>query len=270
MNYFERLCLDGAGNVKPQLSRAELAALVAAARLLVEAEAPDYDRADRLLEAGMAAAASAPTQTRSNAAALRLVAIAGRGEVAAAGKLLGKITDSPRDAWIAMLASLESIGRKTPPDSKRALAELQLCALDQFAQLHQARPADRDRLTAQRASALAEVGQRRQALALWQSLAKERPGDGQVQENVASLLMQSSDAAEQKAALAKWREIEGKSRSGSPRWFRAQLALAQVHFNLGHKSQARAIIKLAELSRPELGGEELKASFRKLLAECEK
>jgi hypothetical protein len=41
-----------------------------------------------------------------------------------------------------------------------------------------------------------------------------------------------------------------------------------LELDLGSPAQARATIKLVEASQPEMGGAEMKARFRQLLAEC--
>ena len=58
--------------------------------------------------------------------------------------------------------------------------------------------------------------------------------------------------------------------SSAERWFRAHLALARLQLGLGSPEQARATIKLVEAAQPEMGGAEMKARFRQLLAECDR
>ncbi len=101
------------------------------------------------------------------------------------------------------------------------------------------------------------------------ALAEQHPSDGQMQETLAELLTTEGDAADWRRGVEKWREVQQKSRPGSARWFRANYGLARTHLLLGNKLEARKIVRLLAKARPDLGGEEMKARFGKLLAESE-
>jgi anti-sigma factor RsiW len=116
---------------------------------------------------------------------------------------------------------------------------------------------------------LADAGGYDQALAMLERLAAERPDDGALQEALAELL--TSGAPEQrKLALRKWREVQQKSRPGTPRWFRASFGLAQTQYLLGNKVAAAAAVRLVARTYPELGGAALKTKYEQLLADCQR
>ncbi len=118
------------------------------------------------------------------------------------------------------------------------------------------------------AKALVEAGRDEEALAAYRALSAAYPRDGVIQEAYAQLLLGRDDRQSLETALAKWRELEKKSRSGSPRWFRAKYSIVWLHYRLGNKQQAAKIITLLQLLHPELGGPEMKARFVELLARC--
>ena len=77
--------------------------------------------------------------------------------------------------------------------------------------------ASRAKLFRLRATALAAAGHRQEALAAFAKLADQLPDDGAVQESYADLLAQSDSAADMRQALARWQQVEDRSREGSPR-----------------------------------------------------
>ncbi|OHB83326.1 MAG: hypothetical protein A2V98_08155 [Planctomycetes bacterium RBG_16_64_12] len=121
-----------------------------------------------------------------------------------------------------------------------------------------------DRIAAQ---ALADVGRTDAALDAYDWLAKAYPDDGEIQEGYARLLLSRPDRASLEAALAKWREVERKSRQGSNRWFRAKYAVALVHDRSNHKEQAEKMIRLLAVLHPQprLRDREATAQFAELL-----
>jgi tetratricopeptide (TPR) repeat protein len=169
-----------------------------------------------------------------------------------------------------MLESLSQLSASAPQENRRALADLQLGAIERMGpRRHQLDARAQSQLDRIQGQALAAAGQRDEALRLIERLAKENPRDGQIQEEHALLLSDSADRPSLEAALAKWRELEQKSKPASPRWFRAKYHLAWAHERLGNKSHAVKIVTLTKVLHPELGGPELKAQFDALLARCQ-
>ena len=126
-------------------------------------------------------------------------------------------------------------------------------------------PAERRQLDKARALALVDRGNSAQALKLLTTLADAQPDDGQVQEALAGLLEQQTDAERLRAALVKWGEIERRSRPGSRRWWRAKLGRAEVQLKLGQREQAAATVRILRLDHPDLGGDALRERFLAVL-----
>ena len=121
----------------------------------------------------------------------------------------------------------------------------------------------------QEVNELETAGKRTEALRVLEPLVRADPHDGRMQEQFARILADSTDANDLEQAMAQWREVQRKSKPGSPRWFRATYGLAKVQHDLRRDSQARALIKLTELAHPDLGGAELRTKFQALLKACE-
>jgi tetratricopeptide (TPR) repeat protein len=230
-----------------------------------------------LLKRALAGSDDAPADWQAAANLLLVSALVERERYDEAAALLGKAgTGSPGDL-LALLERLILAAARLPPGERRELAQFEqqtLAALD--AQKSRFDKAGQRRLDIARLRTLIDTGQHKPALALAETLAGKYPDEGSVQEDFARLLGESSDPAQMRAALAHWREIAGRSRAGTPRWFRAQLGMAQMELALGNRSQARAIVKIVETSYPQFGpadgkpDADVRAAFLDVLARCEK
>ena len=107
--------------------------------------------------------------------------------------------------------------------------------------------------TAQQRSTLAE-------------LANRYPDDGPIQEAYARSLAAGDEPELWRGALRQYRIVETRSPEGSPRWFRAKYAIAQLHLRLGDPAKAAKIVRLTQLLHPELGGPAMRDRFEQLLA----
>jgi tetratricopeptide (TPR) repeat protein len=267
--YFEQIVTPARG---PQgAAPAVRAAALAAANLWLK-EIPDgAARAEQILNAALASSAAAPPQWQGDARSLLVPALAAQGRIREAEELLNQIPAGSVDRSLAMIDTLTEVTDRAAADRKRGLAELQLVAIgDLLVRRDELDPMALNNISRLQAATLAEAGRRAQAIEVLESLAKENPRDGQTQEEIASLLAAGEDAVTLGAALAKWREVTGKSRPGSPRWFRAQWGVARTQLNLGNPAEARSTIKRVESAHPDFGGREMKARFQKLLVECER
>jgi hypothetical protein len=233
--------------------------------------------AEDLLKRALAGSDDAPADWQAAANLLLVSALVERERYDEAAALLGKAgTGSPGDL-LALLERLILAAAQVPPGERRELAQFEqqtLAALD--AQRSRFDKAGQRRLDIARLRTLIDTGQRKPALALAETLAGKYPDEGSVQEDFARLLGGSSDPAQMRAALTHWREIAGRSRAGTPRWFRAQLGMAQMELALGNRPQARAIVKIVETSYPQFGpadgkpDADVRAAFLDVLARCEK
>ncbi|MEE8451453.1 MAG: hypothetical protein V3R99_06035 [Thermoguttaceae bacterium] len=267
--WFESLTFDASGARVQQWGELERLAALAAARLWLGYTSAGFDQSQDLLSAALSGSADPPTEWKSNAEALLVFSLAGRGRRREAGDLLARISAGPPDALLEMLEGLGRMARSAKPSVRAELAQLQLTAIDLLrsggATLE---PSQQAALEKVRAEALAGVGQVDEALAAYQVLAAAAPHDGTIQEAYAELLLNQRDPASLKKAMAKWRELEDRSPKGSPRWFRAKYSVAWLHCQSGNKQQTAKMITLLKLLHPELGGPEMKAKFDKLLARC--
>ncbi len=269
VRYFQQV-IAPAGKTLESPNAATRAAVLAAARIELWAIPRGPARAEALLSGALQTDVDAPPQWRTAASTLLVATLAAQGRTTEAEARLAKIAIGGAADVAALVDLLAELSARIPADKKQKLAQLELAAIDDLLakrdELDAARLQNAGRL---RASALAELGRRPEAIAELESLAKQFPRDGQTQEALATLLASGGDTASLKAALAQWRDVATKSRPGSPRWFRAHYGLARAQLDLGHADQARATLERIESSHPDLGTAEMKARWRQLLAECE-
>jgi tetratricopeptide (TPR) repeat protein len=250
-------------------SDASRAAVVAAARILLKEIPGGGSKAQQLLAAALAADPRAPAEWRRQARSLLVAALAADGKIDQAEKLLAQTPiGTPADA-LAMVELLAAVSKRAAKDDKPPLAQLELTLIgDALAKGAELDPATVKQLTRRRVETLVDLGQRDEAIAALAALARQYPRDGEIQEQHAQLLTSGGDARSKQAAFTKWREVAAHCRAGSERWFRAHLALARLQLDLGNPAQARATIKMVESSQPAMGGAQMQARFRQLLAEC--
>jgi tetratricopeptide (TPR) repeat protein len=174
--------------------------------------------------------------------------------------------DNSDDELLDLLRGLQNVAAGARPEVRAELARLQLRAIATLQSRPQRlSPSRRRSFERIHARALADAGRTDEALAMVASLAKVYPRDGGIQENHARLLSTRRDRPSLEAALAKWRELERKSKQGTARWFRAKYAVAELHVRLGNSAQAVKIITLLQVLHPDLGGPEMKPRFVELL-----
>ncbi len=228
--------------------------------------------AENLLQAALEHAGDAPAEWQTSARILLVTALAGQGRLDEAVAAVEKISGGSPADLVLMLDELAKAGAKVEGNaSKRQLAELELKTIDALGdRAGQLSQAQRKRLDRLHALALAETGQHEPAVKLMDDLARRFPKDGDIQEELAGMLGASGSPDELRRAVKKWSEIAERSRGGTPRWFHANLGLAQAQLALGKKTQARSIVKLVQATHPDFGGAALRKQFEQVLAECEK
>jgi tetratricopeptide (TPR) repeat protein len=261
--------VGASGRLPERWSAVERVAASSAARFYLAGSPPDYRRAEQVLTPALADP-GADAAWSSTAASLLVSALAGQGRFDEARRKLEGISAGSPTALIALLEQLSQLAESASAETGRTLAELQLDAIERIGPRRHALDAQARRsLDRIHGQALAAAGRREEALGLVERLAGENPRDGQIQEDYARLLSESADRPSLEAALARWRELEQKSKPATPRWFRAKYHLAWAHERLGNKDHAAKIITLTKVLHPELGGPELKARFEALLARCQ-
>jgi hypothetical protein len=213
----------------------------------------------------------APAEWKRAARALLIAALAAGGQAEAAERMLNETPVGTVAEGLELVDVLAAVRSRAPSGAKQPLAELEMAAIDDLlARRDELEPASAKSLARRRVATLVEFGRRDEAVAGLTALAQEFPQDGQLQEDLANFLARGKDEESVRAALAKWRDVVGHCRPGSPRWFRAHLAIARLQLDGGNASQARSTIKLVESSHPDFGSPEMKARYLQLLAECER
>ena len=245
------------------------AAVLAAARISLKEIPGGAEKAAKILRAASPAEATAPQSWKQAADALRVPVLAATGQAALAKELLKKIQFGDIAEALAMIDLLHAARDNATADGKRGLAEVELAAIDDLLAKRDALDdAAVKNLARRQADTLVEVGRRGEAVAALEALCKKYPRDGQAQEDLAALLSAGRDRESLQAALVQWNEVAAHSRPGSPRWFRAHLAIARAQLDLDQPAEARATVKRVEASHPDFGGAPLKVQFLQLLAEC--
>jgi hypothetical protein len=269
--WLEQVIAGPAGKPAAAWTPLERQAALSAARLWMNDASRGAVQAEDLLNTALEHSADAPAEWQTSAHILLITALASQGRFDEAVAALDKISGGEPADLLLMLDGLSAAAEHVEGNLKRQLAGLELKTIDALgARANPLGETERKRLDQVRVRALAETGERKAAVDLADNLAQRFPKDGQVQEELAALLSQTRDPDELRRALGKWNEVAQKSRAGTPRWFRANLGLAQAHLALGKPPRARAVFKLVEAGHPDFGGDELRAQFQKLLAECDK
>ncbi len=266
--WFESLVLGPQQRLPEQWSPVARHAALAASRWWLETPA-GYERASQLLSAALASATDADEAWRASARALLVLALAGQSRHREADEVLAQISTGPVEHLLLMLEGLEGLAAGTNSAVRRELAELELRAVT----LLQQRPAElkpevRQAVDRAAAQALADAGRSREAQAAYQRLAQTYPHDGRIQEAYAQWLSAQPDRNLLKTALQQWALVAQKSDPGKPRWFRAQYALADLHFRLGDPAHAARLITRLQILYPELGGPEMRRKFSALFQQC--
>jgi hypothetical protein len=271
--YFENLFITSDGRLPERWTASERLAATTAARIWLETEPPDAPRAERILMAALDNGADAPEAWKSTATTLLVLSLSQQERYAEAEQRLRALSSGSAQELVALLDQLHAARAPAPSTTAGGqagrLVELRLKAVQLLAarrgELDEEQQLKLDRFEAQ---ALADSGKLPEAIARYEQLARSQPLDGEVQEELAMLLLKQSDKPSLETALAKWREIEQHSRTATPRWFRAKYHLALSYERLGNKAQAAKLITLTQVLHPDLGGPQWKPKFLELLARC--
>lgn len=268
--WFEGLAFSGPDGRPPERwSPTARKAALAAAGLRLRFTSDGYAQSERDLSPALAAPENADPAWRAAAQALLVFALAGQGRRDEAADTLAQISQGSTDRLLETLQGLERVAATASADVRGELASLQLDTVKLLGprreQLTAAQQRSLDQITAR---ALAAAGQLREALEYYRRLATAHPNDAAVQREVAQFLSDQRDPRLWEQALARWREVERRSREGTEGWFLARYSIASLHYRKNDKSQAARLIQLTALLHPELGGAERKAQFEALLAKC--
>lgn len=262
---FEAIALPGR-KLPRTWTPSQRAAVAALARIALRRSPREALQAEELLHAALNADPPPEPHVAQELQTLRIVALAAgeRPEQAEQAWQRSGLSDSAAQELVAILSQMRSIAAD---DRRRAVARLELAVVDDLLTRQKVEANLERDLRRQRIELRAALGQRRQALAELTALAGEHPADGQMQEALARLLA-VGDRASIAQAADKWREVVGKCRPGSPRWWRAHYGLARAQFDLGQISDCLATIRSLEATPGDFGGPDMKARFVQLERLC--
>ena len=267
--HFESLTRDDAGRTLRTWTPAGRAAALAAARTWLDWTDGNQRQAADLLAAASDDAGDAADQWQSAARALSVVAAAAGGRPDQAEAILKELSGGQPGPLLDMLAGLARTMRSSRPESARSVAGLILRGVALIGtDADTLDPAERMALDRLHAEALAVAGRHGEAVERLEQLIAKHPDDGDLSEQLAETLSAGQDRAMLEAALGQWRAIVQRSPPESQRWYRAKLAIARAHFQLGDKQRAAEVVRVLQALHPDLGGAELRHQFLALLAAC--
>ena len=133
------------------------------------------------------------------------------------------------------------------------------------ARLEKAAAKDRAALERTQAELLAKTGNREAAVDAFKKLVEKYPKNAGIRRRLAELLSEGSNRTDWEHALEQWRTLAEGLPPGTPEWFEAKYHTAETQLSLGNPETAARIITVLQITRPELGGPEMKERFLRLL-----
>jgi hypothetical protein len=282
----ERLVKAARGALEPRLSATEAwgepemsAALFLAETALDEAK-PDAATADRWLQRleslperpvspmnGVETASeTAVRETRRlTITRLRILALAGQGEIDAAQKRLTALNDHP-DTLLKLLAGLDALA-KARPETRPALARLEAdTALRLDAARETLSPAQRIELDRALGAACLARGDHAGAILRYRRVSEALPNDRSARRLLAGLLATSDEITGRAEAVALYRKLEAAEAPGSIPWLESRLAVCRT-LARDDRAAAKKLAQVTRLLYPKLGTPELAAAFAELAAD---
>jgi hypothetical protein len=266
IDYFDAIAAPRGKPPRPWTT-VQRAAVIAEARILLRGSPEDAHRAEQLSASALEGEPRPDPAVERNLQALRIAALAAAGRTEPAAQAWKHMSAASDTAALELVATLSELSALANRDRQAALARLELSIVaDLLAE--GPRPAEVARtLSRRRAELLALTGRRDEALRAMRKLAAEFPADGPTQEALAGLLS-TGEGADLRAAVDQWREVAGKCRPGSPRWWRANYGLAQAQLAIGQPAECLATIKHTAGTPGDGAGPELKAKMEELRRRC--
>lgn len=258
--------LLGAARKLPEAwSAADRELVLTAAELLITYMPDQQSLAESMLAAAARGMPAPDDAWNAARARWQLVAVASDPQRAAEAMKLVAQLPADGSTLARLLATLASF-RTRGEEHRRQLAEVRLAVIAHWKQGSAKLSAAEELLLArQTAEALVALDKRAEALALYENLARQQPQDAEVQEGLATLLLDSTDRASLERALAQWRIVASKSRPRTERWFRAKHRVATAQLRLGDKAGAKALAAFLLASPPGLEGTSWKQAFEQIV-----
>ena len=244
-------------------------AALAAARIRLAYLPGEEQQAAALLSLALSESRDADASWRAAAESALIVASAAAGRGEQAIEVLSGWKSRPIGELESLLSSLAELGRRSPPDARRAVAAVQLKAIDLIQSRRGELSAEaRRRLDHMRADALLSAGRRDEALAAYSSLAAADDSDTAAHEGCARALAGSSQAADWERALSHWGESQKGRPPGSTEWFRAQLAMAELELKLGRRTAGARRLRLIERQYSDSLAAEIREELQRLMRQA--
>jgi tetratricopeptide (TPR) repeat protein len=246
-------------------------AAVAVARLELIRATPDFKTADdwlnRAEEGLIPLSASAPevaprtgsllAETRR----LRVLSLAGRGELESARQMLARLADAEPESLLLVLDGLDRT-ESSRLETAKPLAQLQReTALRMEARRGELSEVQRLRVDRVLARAYALTGDRVAAIRIYRDLVKTRPTEIEWKIALAEALGDEGGAERLTEAVELWNRIEGTRTPGTVPWCEARLARCELLARGGDKVGAGKLLKLTRLLHPKLGSPEMVRRF---------
>ena len=267
--WFESIAAESQRTSPPHWRPEHSSAALAATRIRLAQLPSQEQKAATLLYQALRESNEADTAWRSAAESALIVASAGAGRGEQAIEVLSGWAARPATELESLLDSLAELGRRSPPDARRAVAAVQLKAIDLLQSRRGELSAEaRRRLDQMRADALLSAGRREEALAAYASLVAADDSDAAAHEGCARALSAGSQAPDWERAIKHWGAAQKGRRQGSPEWLEAQLAMAELELRLGRKAAGGQRLRLIDRQYPDSGAPEMRAELQRLLRQA--
>ncbi|MCA9117524.1 MAG: hypothetical protein KDA79_20785, partial [Planctomycetaceae bacterium] len=251
--------------------QAELA--LRTARIALQQQQPDYELAGRLVGRVVQSAPAnrpdtAESVTRPNQPAtsgnwpslvrlarqMQIVCLAGLGRPEVARQQIDLLGESSAAEVLEVLDGLSRLAETVPPETSRALGDLQLAAGSRLQEQRDQLSADQqNQLDRCLAEACLATNQPARAIELYQSLLQRQPANRELLETAGRQL--SDFGTPQTAGLARelWRRLEATHQPGSIEWLQARYEVASAACLLREYDECRKLIRLTRVLYPRLG-----------------
>lgn len=179
-----------------------------------------------------------------------------------ANALLDKIPDSGSPLSAITLEGLTRLSKAASPISKAKLARFRLSIAEALAGSQD----DKRMILCYKASALADAGRLPESIQLFNLLLKEDANNLSVLVPFGEMLSSRSEKEAVDAALRIWRSVESIAAPASDIWWDAKEAIIRLLLKKNEKEQAKQMLELLRLLRPDFGDPMRKARFTELFS----
>jgi len=196
---------------------------------------------------------------------LRIISLAGLGQMVEAEKLFATATMASAEDLLAILSGLSDLASSLNEQSRRDLGRVQLAAARRLEKQRASLTPEFARLVDRCvAEAYVATGDLPEAIGLYESLLKKNPRDKSLLETIGTLSLKRGKIEDLKRAKSIYRQLEALDPAGSSTWLRTRLVVARLSWQLGEKAECAKLIQVTRILYPEMGGESLKAEYAEL------